>query len=217
MLETKLENYDDKELILSNGIIFKSKTRFSLLHTSVLYDKQLENIRKAFNTKYGIDYLSIFGMGTDSKKDQIPQYWIGNLPHAKWRDCIIKNDFDTDDPIVLLISELKKGQGRLIFPDVAGYRGFSLRGDMIGEYKNPFDICIYSNNSKIRWGFSITLKGLASILSISYETYVQLRRDLQKIEPFLMPFYDYFKEFGSITDTPELKQKLKDHNFDFQI
>lgn len=175
----------------------------------------MENIRKAFYSKYSIDYLNILAIGLNETTSS--PYWVSNIPNEKWRECIIVNNFDIDDPIVLATSKLEKGTGKLVFPDITGYKGFSLRGDIIGEYKNPFDICMHSNISDIKWAFCITLKGLTSILSIDYETYIQLRCDLQKIEPFLTPFYEFFKKFGSITDTPDLKNRLKSHNFDFKI
>lgn len=33
--KSQLDNYDDKELLLTNGVKFKRKSRFGLLHTSV--------------------------------------------------------------------------------------------------------------------------------------------------------------------------------------
>jgi hypothetical protein len=206
-----------KFLELDNSIRVNTDKMFMKLHTSVLYDKRLEMLKKMFIKKYDIDTMSMFVTDEDNKHTLFQQHtdsWneynrISFFSGLKYN--LFFQDIGKKTLAKFFGLKSKEGEG-VDYATITDSSSKSLSADIIGRRLQGYVFYFYNelNGNKIAYILAFKNK---TIEDIDYTTYVNLINDFRKTQTALDVFLRYYQMYGVIDNSPLLEAMVAQDKF----
>jgi hypothetical protein len=190
---------------------------FMKLHTSILYDKRLELIKKMFIKKYDLDTMSMFVTDAENKHFLLQHHtdsW-NEYNRISFFSGLKYNSFyqEIGQKTLNKLCNLNSSEGEGVeYATITDKSSKGLSADIIGRKLHGYGFFFYNplNGNKITYIISFKNK---TIEDINYSTYVSLVNDLRKNQQALDVFLRYYQMYQVIDNSPLLEAMVANDGF----
>ena len=210
-----------KFLEIDDSLRINVEKMFMKLHTSILYDKRLETIKKMYMKKYDIEAMAMFVTDEDNKHTLFQQHtdswseynrvsFFSGLKYNLFFSEVGKKNmkkFFTLDSI--------EGEG-IDYGTITDASSNILSAYIVGKKLHGYAFYIYNELNKNKVVYMIAFKN-KTIEDIDYSTYVSLIEDLRKTKGALDVFLRYYQMYGVLDNSPLLEAMVAQDKFDIKI
>lgn len=194
---------------------------FMDLHTSVLYDKRIEEIKKMFIKKYNIDVMSIFVTNEKSTHCLLQHHtdsW-NEYNRISFFSGLQYNIFyqETGKKNLKKFFNLNsKNHEGVEYATITDSSSKGMSSDIIGRKLHGYAFYFYNelNGNKIQYIIAFKNK---NIQDISYSTYISLINDFRKAQTCLDVFLRYYEMYGKLDNSPLLASMIEQEKFNITI
>lgn len=206
----KFLELDDSLRVDVNGI-------FMRLHTSVLYDKRIETIKKMFIKKYDIEAISMFVTDKDNSHCLFQQHtdsW-NEYNRTSFFSGLKYNLFfqDIGKKTLKKFFTLNSVEGEGVeYGTITDASSKGLSADIVGKKMHGYIFYFYNEFNGNKVAYVIAFKN-KTIEDINYGTYISLIHDLRKNKAGLDVFLRYYQMYGTLDNSPLLEAMVSQDNF----